>query len=189
MKSSLVGILAMVYCGTDQAMRAITWALLLSADLRPYGFSLLALGLLVCLAIAYKGKNESNGLFPTFLFTLGCGYLVPLSVFMYDGRFMKLIFLYRWLEGVLAASLIMGLSKNSCGELRWGEIIILSLLLAVNVLCFAVFWCVEAEARPGVTDSRRLRRLGPQRLGQYDLTLSESNQKAGAHAVSLPSRS
>ena len=144
-KSSLVGILAMVYCGTDQAMRAITWALLLSVDLRPYGFSLLALGLLVCLAIAYKGKSESNGLFSTFLFTLGCGYLVPLSVFMHNAGFLKFIFLYRWLEAVLAASLTMGLSKNSCDELRWGEVITLSALLGINVLSFALFWCVGAS--------------------------------------------
>lgn len=85
-KKTIGRLLAMVYLGSDQAMRAIAWALLLTADLRPYGLGLLAFGCLACIPTSRYGQKVAKGAWidscMKYVTIFLLVYLVPFVLFM-----------------------------------------------------------------------------------------------------------
>lgn len=149
---------AFLWLTTDQALRAAGFALVLSSEVRPFGLTLIAAGLVAtCLNAARKGNSASR---MRLAFSAAFGvYLIPIAQLLKgsprredheDDAFVpecelkdtpddgtKRCLPIRWIETAGCAALSLAFARTKCGYAPIREVAGLTGLLLFNILLYA----------------------------------------------------
>ncbi|CAE7884208.1 unnamed protein product [Symbiodinium microadriaticum] len=190
--------LAFLWLTTDQALRAAGFALVLSSEVRPFGLTLMVLGLLAtCLNAARKG-NSASRMRLAFAAAFGV-YLIPIAQILKgsprrgdheDDAFIPEFELkdtpddgtmrclpIRWIETAGCAALSLAFARTKCGYAPIREVAGLTGLLLFNILLYALLE-LGFDAETGALNLWSS--TAPEDLST-DHELSRSNDKRDVH--------